>query len=129
MECKQLGEATGARPHVHTRPGTTSMGHVLKINRSLKYACPTSQPAGSDFCRGTGGAAVPAVTRRALTGVAEAGDEAAGGWGVGGHVVDRDRSRHNIAYTNRPVEHMVRNLRNGWSHPVPGFAYGGGATH
>lgn len=36
-------------------------------------------PAGSDFCRGTGGAAVPAVTQRALTGVAEADDEAAGG--------------------------------------------------
>lgn len=59
-------------------------GARLKINRSLKYACPTSQPAGSDFCRGTGGAAVPAVTRRALTGVAEAGDEAAGGGGSRG---------------------------------------------
>lgn len=60
-----------------------------------------NQPASSDFCRGTGGAAVPAVTQRALTGMAEAGDEAAGGGGsgaVGGHVVDLDRSRHNIVH-------------------------------
>lgn len=36
-------------------------------------------PAGSDFCRRTGGVAVPAVTQRALTGVAEAGDEGSRG--------------------------------------------------
>lgn len=60
------------------------------------HAQPASRPAGSDFCRGPGGAAVPAVTQRALTGVAEAGDEAVGAGG--GHVVDLDRSRHNIAH-------------------------------
>lgn len=50
-------------------------------------------PAGSDFCRGTIRAAPPAVSQRALTGVAgEAGDEAAGGV----HVVDPDRSCHSI---------------------------------